>query len=103
MGKFAKKEELNDSMVVINEAIRCALSRKFYKEKVIQSPELLKLKKMFKTFKRSSLNEKLNILNEINELITNINSESYLSHEDEGLLSVNKVAVIRNLSWYVKY
>ncbi|XP_064082430.1 probable ubiquitin carboxyl-terminal hydrolase FAF-X isoform X2 [Macrobrachium nipponense] len=92
--KEAKNEAKNDALSVIIKAIKCLVSRVPSQEETAKNLEIFRLKMILRLLQISSFNGKMNALNEVNKVITNV---SYYSHrhgpvEEEEWLTAERMA-----------
>ncbi|XP_047471205.1 probable ubiquitin carboxyl-terminal hydrolase FAF-X isoform X2 [Penaeus chinensis] len=92
--KEAKNEAKNDALSAIIKAIKCLVSRVPSQEETAKNLEIFRLKMILRLLQISSFNGKMNALNEVNKVITNV---SYYSHrhgpfEEEEWLTAERMA-----------
>ncbi|CAL4062679.1 unnamed protein product [Meganyctiphanes norvegica] len=92
--KEAKNEAKNDALSAIIKAIKCLVSRVPSQDETAKNLEIFRLKMILRLLQISSFNGKMNALNEVNKVITNV---SYYSHrhgpvEEEEWLTAERMA-----------
>ncbi|PIK56077.1 hypothetical protein BSL78_06973 [Apostichopus japonicus] len=92
--KESKNESRNDALSLIIKSLKNLVSRVPKQEEKIKSLEMFRLKMILRLLKISSFNGKMNALNEVNKVISNV---SYYTHkhshvEDEEWLTAERMA-----------
>ncbi|XP_076659536.1 ubiquitin carboxyl-terminal hydrolase-like faf [Halictus rubicundus] len=86
--KEAKNEAKNDAISAIIKAAKCLVSRVPHQDEMIKNLEILRLKMILRLLQISSFNGKMNALNEVNKVITNVSFYQHrnaIVEEDEWL------------------
>jgi ubiquitin carboxyl-terminal hydrolase 9/24 len=93
--KESKTEAKNDALSGIIKALKSLTSKAGPKQEEIKELEIFRLKMILRLLQISSFNGKMNALNEVNKVITNV---SYYTHrhsqsEEDEWLTAEKMAV----------
>ncbi|XP_076067071.1 ubiquitin carboxyl-terminal hydrolase-like faf isoform X3 [Oratosquilla oratoria] len=92
--KEAKNEAKNDALSAIIKAIKCLVSRVPSQEETAKNLEIFRLKMILRLLQISSFNGKMNALNEVNKVISNVAyySQRHGPVEEEEWLTAERMA-----------